>query len=76
MGAETHERMSRSDGQSEARPSVFKSPSKLSTHLSTHCISFGVILRQLLMVTVANSHSREPSNVITNNKSWMYADWL
>ncbi|GFX18232.1 hypothetical protein TNCV_4305341 [Trichonephila clavipes] len=29
--------MSRSDGQSEVRPPVFKSPSKLGTHLSTHC---------------------------------------
>ncbi|GFT22464.1 hypothetical protein TNCV_3274291 [Trichonephila clavipes] len=29
--------MSRSDGQSEAEPPVFKSPSKLGTHLSTHC---------------------------------------
>ncbi|GFX80710.1 hypothetical protein TNCV_758171 [Trichonephila clavipes] len=30
--------MSQSGGQSEARPPVFKSPSKLGTHLSTHCI--------------------------------------
>ncbi|GFV22466.1 hypothetical protein TNCV_2839221 [Trichonephila clavipes] len=29
--------MSRSDGQSEVRPPVFKSPSKLGTHLSTQC---------------------------------------
>ncbi|GFU54445.1 uncharacterized protein TNCV_2980391 [Trichonephila clavipes] len=29
--------MSRSGGQSEARPPVFKSPSKLGTHLSTLC---------------------------------------
>ncbi|GFX78790.1 hypothetical protein TNCV_1919231 [Trichonephila clavipes] len=29
--------MSRSDGQSEARPPLFESPSKLGTHLSTHC---------------------------------------
>ncbi|GFW45668.1 hypothetical protein TNCV_3246051 [Trichonephila clavipes] len=29
-----HEQMSRSGGQSEARPPVLKSPSKLSTHLS------------------------------------------
>ncbi|GFV25673.1 hypothetical protein TNCV_3851571 [Trichonephila clavipes] len=29
--------MSRSGGQSEARPPVFKSPRKLGTHLSTHC---------------------------------------
>ncbi|GFV32348.1 hypothetical protein TNCV_1676341 [Trichonephila clavipes] len=28
--------MSRSGVQSEARPAVFKSPSKLGTHLSTH----------------------------------------
>ncbi|GFT68923.1 hypothetical protein TNCV_1804531 [Trichonephila clavipes] len=28
--------MSRSSGQSEVRPSVFKSPSKLGTDLSTH----------------------------------------
>ncbi|GFU64668.1 dynein heavy chain 2, axonemal [Trichonephila clavipes] len=33
-----HEQMSLSGGQSEARPPVFKSPSKLDTHLSTHCI--------------------------------------
>ncbi|GFV38728.1 hypothetical protein TNCV_4420961 [Trichonephila clavipes] len=32
-----HERMSRSGGQSEARPPLLKSPSKLDTHLSTHC---------------------------------------
>ncbi|GFU54391.1 hypothetical protein TNCV_3365821 [Trichonephila clavipes] len=29
--------MPRSGGQSKARPPVFKSPSKLGTHLSTHC---------------------------------------
>ncbi|GFX38145.1 hypothetical protein TNCV_3837441 [Trichonephila clavipes] len=29
--------MSRSGGQSEARPPVFKSSSKLGTHLLTHC---------------------------------------
>ncbi|GFX24357.1 hypothetical protein TNCV_421581 [Trichonephila clavipes] len=29
--------MSRLGGQSEARPPVFKSPSKLGTHLLTHC---------------------------------------
>ncbi|GFU59723.1 hypothetical protein TNCV_3186791 [Trichonephila clavipes] len=29
--------MSRSSGQSEARPPVFKSPTKLGIHLSTHC---------------------------------------
>ncbi|GFX66241.1 uncharacterized protein TNCV_342151 [Trichonephila clavipes] len=29
--------MSRSGGQSEVRPPVFKSPSKLGTHLSSHC---------------------------------------
>ncbi|GFY34245.1 hypothetical protein TNCV_2505481 [Trichonephila clavipes] len=28
--------MSRSDGQSEVRPPVFKSPNKLGTHFSTH----------------------------------------
>ncbi|GFV63262.1 uncharacterized protein TNCV_1732021 [Trichonephila clavipes] len=37
LGAKMHEQMSRSGGQSEARPPVFKSPSKLGTHLSTHC---------------------------------------
>ncbi|GFX29324.1 hypothetical protein TNCV_3218581 [Trichonephila clavipes] len=31
LGAEVHEQMSRSGGQSEARPPVFKSPSKLGT---------------------------------------------
>ncbi|GFY12266.1 uncharacterized protein TNCV_283691 [Trichonephila clavipes] len=35
LGAEVHEQMSGSGGQSEARPSVFKSPSKLGTHLPT-----------------------------------------
>ncbi|GFX63981.1 hypothetical protein TNCV_41571 [Trichonephila clavipes] len=35
-GAEEHGQMFRSGGQSEARPPVFKSPSKLRTHLSTH----------------------------------------
>ncbi|GFX25051.1 hypothetical protein TNCV_4260181 [Trichonephila clavipes] len=30
-----HEQISRSGDQSEARPPVFKSPSKLGTHLST-----------------------------------------
>ncbi|GFX23818.1 hypothetical protein TNCV_1788491 [Trichonephila clavipes] len=29
--------MSRFCGLSEVRPSVFKTPSKLGTHLSTHC---------------------------------------
>ncbi|GFU12635.1 hypothetical protein TNCV_2272791 [Trichonephila clavipes] len=29
--------MSRSGGQSEARPPVIKFPSKIDTHLSTHC---------------------------------------
>ncbi|GFW08149.1 uncharacterized protein TNCV_2979161 [Trichonephila clavipes] len=37
LGAEVHEQMSRSGGQSEVRPPVLKSPSKLGTHLSTHC---------------------------------------
>ncbi|GFW99598.1 hypothetical protein TNCV_3418311 [Trichonephila clavipes] len=32
-----YEQMSRSGGQSEARLPVFKFPSKLDTHLSTHC---------------------------------------
>ncbi|GFV26584.1 hypothetical protein TNCV_1278511 [Trichonephila clavipes] len=36
LGAEVHDQMSGSDGQSVAKPSVFKSPSKLDTHLSTH----------------------------------------
>ncbi|GFW35394.1 uncharacterized protein TNCV_2611931 [Trichonephila clavipes] len=36
LGAELHEQMSRSGGQSDARPPVFKSPSKLDTHLPTH----------------------------------------
>ncbi|GFX85057.1 hypothetical protein TNCV_4998861 [Trichonephila clavipes] len=30
--------MSRSGGQSEVRPPVFKSPKKLGTHLWTHCM--------------------------------------
>ncbi|GFS94108.1 uncharacterized protein TNCV_3785931 [Trichonephila clavipes] len=37
LGAEVHEQMSRSGGQSEARLPVFKSPSKPGTHLSIHC---------------------------------------
>ncbi|GFV39833.1 uncharacterized protein TNCV_4144701 [Trichonephila clavipes] len=37
LDAEVHEQKFRSGGQSEARPPVFKSPSKLGTHLSTHC---------------------------------------
>ncbi|GFX17815.1 hypothetical protein TNCV_2292641 [Trichonephila clavipes] len=37
LGAEVHEQMSRSGGQPEARPPVFKRPSMLDTHLSTHC---------------------------------------
>ncbi|GFW97378.1 hypothetical protein TNCV_4990551 [Trichonephila clavipes] len=37
LDPEVHEQMSRSSGQSEARSRVFKSPSKLGTHLSTHC---------------------------------------
>ncbi|GFX82505.1 hypothetical protein TNCV_2166531 [Trichonephila clavipes] len=32
-----HEQMSRSGGESEANSPMFKSPSKLNTHLSTHC---------------------------------------
>ncbi|GFW22764.1 hypothetical protein TNCV_2765761 [Trichonephila clavipes] len=34
-GAEVHEQMSRFCGLSEQRPSVFKTPSKLGTHLLT-----------------------------------------
>ncbi|GFW00259.1 hypothetical protein TNCV_4354561 [Trichonephila clavipes] len=34
---EVHEQMSRFGGLSEERPSVFKNPSKLGTHLSTLC---------------------------------------
>ncbi|GFU36684.1 hypothetical protein TNCV_3311761 [Trichonephila clavipes] len=37
LGAEVHEQMSRSGGRSETRSPVFKSPSKLGAHLSTHC---------------------------------------
>ncbi|GFT75193.1 uncharacterized protein TNCV_2245291 [Trichonephila clavipes] len=37
MGTEMHEQMSQSGDQSEARPPVFKSPSKLGTLLATHC---------------------------------------
>ncbi|GFX85353.1 retrovirus-related Pol polyprotein from transposon opus [Trichonephila clavipes] len=35
--SEVHEQMSRFGGLSEERPSVFKTPSKLGTHLSTQC---------------------------------------
>ncbi|GFX55529.1 histone-lysine N-methyltransferase SETMAR [Trichonephila clavipes] len=34
--------MTRSGGQSEARPPVFKPSSKLGTHLSTHCSIYDV----------------------------------
>ncbi|GFX42606.1 uncharacterized protein TNCV_261411 [Trichonephila clavipes] len=37
MGAGVHEQMSRSGGQSDERPPVFKSPRKLGTHLLTTC---------------------------------------
>ncbi|GFW81270.1 hypothetical protein TNCV_376181 [Trichonephila clavipes] len=37
MGTEVHEQLSRSGGESEAILTVFNSPSKLGTHLSTHC---------------------------------------
>ncbi|GFX69818.1 hypothetical protein TNCV_4391731 [Trichonephila clavipes] len=37
FGAEVHEQISRFGGLSEERPSVFKTPSKLVTHLSTQC---------------------------------------
>ncbi|GFV61821.1 hypothetical protein TNCV_4164791 [Trichonephila clavipes] len=37
MDAEVHEQMSRFGGLSEERPSVFKTPSKLGSHLSTQC---------------------------------------
>ncbi|GFX09801.1 hypothetical protein TNCV_654001 [Trichonephila clavipes] len=37
LGSEVHEQMSRPGGQSEARSPVFKSPSKLGTHLLAHC---------------------------------------
>ncbi|GFW13005.1 uncharacterized protein TNCV_3329371 [Trichonephila clavipes] len=36
-GILVHEQMSRFGGLSEERPSVFKTPSKLGTHLSTQC---------------------------------------
>ncbi|GFV96173.1 hypothetical protein TNCV_1871331 [Trichonephila clavipes] len=38
--------MSRSGGQSEVKPPVFKSPSKLSTHLSTYCKVFFMAIRR------------------------------
>ncbi|GFV17918.1 hypothetical protein TNCV_4601101 [Trichonephila clavipes] len=37
IDAEVHEQMSRFGGLSEERPSVFKTRSKLGTHLSTQC---------------------------------------
>ncbi|GFW33062.1 hypothetical protein TNCV_2109921 [Trichonephila clavipes] len=37
LDAKVHEQISRSGGQSEARPPVLKSSSKPGTHLSTHC---------------------------------------
>ncbi|GFV30164.1 hypothetical protein TNCV_96411 [Trichonephila clavipes] len=42
--------MSRSGGQSEGRPQVFKSRSKLGTHLSTHCSTpIGADLREQIL---------------------------
>ncbi|GFW15899.1 hypothetical protein TNCV_4431721 [Trichonephila clavipes] len=35
--------MSRSGGQSEARPPVFKCPNKFGTHLSTHCRHYVIV---------------------------------
>ncbi|GFS62231.1 hypothetical protein TNCV_477481 [Trichonephila clavipes] len=38
LGAEEHEQMSQTCGQSEARTAVLKSPKQaFGTHLSTHC---------------------------------------
>ncbi|GFW93123.1 hypothetical protein TNCV_3888641 [Trichonephila clavipes] len=37
LGAEVHDQMSRLGGLSEVRPQVFKTQSKLGTHLSTYC---------------------------------------
>ncbi|GFW93206.1 uncharacterized protein TNCV_3333661 [Trichonephila clavipes] len=37
FGVQVHEQRSRSVCQSELRPPVFKSRSKLGTHVSTHC---------------------------------------
>ncbi|GFT62724.1 hypothetical protein TNCV_3145971 [Trichonephila clavipes] len=37
IDAEVHEQMSRFGGSSEERPSVFKTRSKLGTHLSSQC---------------------------------------
>ncbi|GFV71547.1 transposable element Tcb2 transposase [Trichonephila clavipes] len=37
LGAEVHEQMSQSGGQSEEIPPVFKYPRKLGTHLLTYC---------------------------------------
>ncbi|GFW52467.1 histone PARylation factor 1 [Trichonephila clavipes] len=40
--------MSRLGGQSEARPSVFKSTSKLGSHLSTHCTIVKSVLKRIV----------------------------
>ncbi|GFW54046.1 uncharacterized protein TNCV_3828541 [Trichonephila clavipes] len=75
--------MSRSSGQSEARPPVFKSSRKLGTHLSTHCICLcyshgckrnngenpcGIILRQKV-----NYAFTEISNGITHTDGTEFA---
>ncbi|GFW98993.1 hypothetical protein TNCV_1782121 [Trichonephila clavipes] len=81
MGAEVHEQMSQSGGQSEARPPVFKSPSKLSTHLSTHCRSQEVLRRPwALGFETAAQHNVDydlatltTSMIITSPKSQIYS---
>ncbi|GFU19579.1 hypothetical protein TNCV_21531 [Trichonephila clavipes] len=45
-----HEQVYRSGVRSEARPPVFKLPSKLGTHLSTHCIPGGVLVTDLVIL--------------------------
>ncbi|GFV43561.1 hypothetical protein TNCV_1690051 [Trichonephila clavipes] len=51
--------MSRSSGQSEARPTVFKSSSKLGTHLSTHCMIEFPTRQQNIFHKQATFFSRE-----------------
>ncbi|GFU67348.1 hypothetical protein TNCV_1746381 [Trichonephila clavipes] len=61
LGAEVHEHMFRSVGQSEARSPVFKSSNKVGTHLSTHCKTQEFVSQggygQLMAYSLQTSHA-------------------
>ncbi|GFU92321.1 hypothetical protein TNCV_1339021 [Trichonephila clavipes] len=60
-------------GQSEARPPVFKSPSKLGTHLSTHCTNSPLSdFTSHLTITSAHSHRSENRLRSTANFQYIY----